>query len=111
MGLVVFLVLMALSVPLVVAIMRANELVCLRHDGARLRVVRGRIPHALRDDLEDVLRRGGTGSLELRAVVEDGRPRLYASCRELPRPLRQQLRNAIGRFEVAAIRNAPRMRR
>ncbi|MSP26650.1 MAG: DUF3634 family protein [Myxococcales bacterium] len=110
MGLALFALLMLLTAPLVVAIMRSNELFLVRHDGTRLRIVRGRLPKALLDDLEDVLRRAGTGTLELRAVVEDSRPRLYASTRDLPQPVRQQLRNTLGRFGVAAIRNAPRRR-
>ena len=49
MPLVLALVLLVCLSPLVVALLRANELFYLRHEGGRLRVARGRIPQALLD--------------------------------------------------------------
>lgn len=103
--------LLLLAVPLVVAMMRANELFLLRVEGAELRRVRGRIPQRLLDDCADILGRAGVLELELRAIIEDGRPKLYANGdEELARPVRQQLRNALGQWKVAALRQAPKLR-
>lgn len=111
MALLVPALLLLLSVPLVVAMMRANELFVLRAEGGELRRVRGRIPQRLLDDLADILGRADLGDLELRGVIEDGRPKLYAPGRDdIPRAVRQQVRNALGQWEVAAIRQAPKTR-
>ena len=91
--------------------MRASELFVLRVQDGELRRVRGRIPQRLLDDLADVVGRADLRNLELRGVIEDGRPKIYATAEdELPRTLRQQLRNSIGQWPVAAIRQAPKSR-
>ncbi|MBM4360024.1 MAG: DUF3634 family protein [Deltaproteobacteria bacterium] len=110
-GLLVPALLLLLSVPLVVAMMRANELFVLRIEGAELVRVRGRIPQRLLADLADILGHSGLHELELRCVIEDGKPKLYAPGRDdIPRAVRQQLRNAIGQWQTASIRQAPRPR-
>jgi hypothetical protein len=101
--------LLLLSVPLVVAMMRANELFLLRAEGGELRRVRGRIPKRLLDDIAEVLSRASIEAVELRGVIEDGRPKMYAIGIEVSRPVRQQLRNVVGQWQVAAIRNAPKI--
>ncbi len=104
------LLLLLFTAPLVVALLRANELFYLRlHDG-RIRVARGRIPQRLLDDITDIVRDAGVREGTLRGVSEDGRVRLYAEA-ELPEGHRQRLRNVIGGWQVAQIRNAPRPRR
>lgn len=111
MGLLVPALLLLLCVPLVVSMMRSNELFLLRIDGDELRRVRGRIPQRLLDDLAGIVGRAGLTSIELRCVIEDGRPRMYGGGDdEIPREVRQQVRNALGQWQVAALRQAPRLR-
>jgi hypothetical protein len=96
-----------LSAPLVVAIMRANELFFVRIREGKVSIARGRIPQRLLDDMADVVRGIDRGSL--RGVVENQRPRLYAEG-ELTPEQKQRLRNLIGTWSVAQIRTAPRRR-
>jgi hypothetical protein len=78
-------------------------------DGA-VRIVRGRVPARLLDDLTDVVRKPAVERADLRAVNEGGRPRLYAEG-ELSPEHKQRLRNVIGTWTVQQIRAAPRGRR
>jgi hypothetical protein len=96
-----------LSVPLVLAIVRANELFFLRVRDGKVSVARGRIPQRLLDDIADTVRGVDRGTL--RGVVEDRRPRLYAEG-ELTPEQKQRLRNLIGTWTVPQIRTAPRPR-
>jgi Protein of unknown function (DUF3634) len=105
---VALLLLLAMS-PLVVALMRANELFYLRLRGGGVRVARGRIPQALLNDIADVLRDPPVAEGAIRGVSEDGRARLYPEC-ELSEGQRQRLRNVVARWPVATIRAAPRRR-
>jgi hypothetical protein len=109
-GLLIPALLLVLAVPLVIAMMRANELFVLRAKRGKLTRVRGRIPKELLDDIGDVLARAGLDDFEIRGVIEDGRPKLYGGGGDVPRPVRQQLRNVVGRWQVAEIRNAPKVR-
>jgi|SRR5688572_23508500 hypothetical protein len=97
-------------IPLVLVLMRANELFCLRARGERLTIVRGRIPQRLLDDIGDILRRPHVSDATIRAVVEDGAARLYVDG-ELTDAQRQQLRNTISTWPLARIRSAPKPRR
>jgi len=107
-SLVIPLLLLALTVPLVVALLRANELFCLEVRGKRVRIARGRIPQGLLDQVVDIVGRKPAHAT-LRAVVEDGRARMYADG-ELSEAQRQQLRNVLSMWSVPKIRNAPRPR-
>lgn len=111
MELLIPLLLLLLAAPLVVALLRANELFVLRLRNGQLRVVRGRIPGQLLDDIRDVLRQSELSDVELKGVVEDGRAKLYAHGERFPRHLRQRLRNTISLWPVPKIRNAPKRRR
>src|SRR5690348_12445051 len=105
MPLAVALLLLLITAPLVVALMRANELFLLRiHDG-RVRVVRGRIPARLLEDIGDVVRDPEVARGTLRGVSEDGRVRLYPDA-ELSDAQKQRLRNVIAQWPVAKVRNA-----
>jgi Protein of unknown function (DUF3634) len=104
------LLLLLFTAPLVVALLRANELFYLRLHEGRIRIARGRIPQRLLDDIADVLRDPRVGAGTLRGVSEDGCVRLYAEA-DLTEGQRQRLRNVIGGWQVAQIRNAPRPRR
>src|ERR1700761_3510188 len=104
-SLVVPLLLLALMIPLVVKIMRANELFVLRADGGRVVVVRGKIPQVLLNELADVLNhRAGEGLVVLRGVSEDNTVRLYPAG-ELSDAEKQRLRNVIGGWPVVRVRN------
>ncbi|HZF50620.1 MAG TPA: DUF3634 family protein [Polyangiaceae bacterium] len=94
-------------IPLVLALVRANELFCLRARGDRLRIVRGRIPQKLLDDIGDILRRPPVEDAEIRVVVEDRAPRVYVQG-ELSEAQRQQLRNTVSMWPVVKIRSAPK---
>ena len=102
------LLLLLLLSPLVVGLMRINELFVVQQRAGELRRLRGRIPPALFHELHDVLRRAGLTDVRLRAVVEDGRAKLYSEGQKLPANVRQQLRNTISLWPVSKIRNAPR---
>ena len=105
------LALILLSIPLVITLLRANELFVVRRRAGRMRVVRGRIPQRLLDDIDDVLRTARVDDAELKAVIEDGRARFYAQDQQLSREVRQRLRNTISLWPVPKIRNAPKRRR
>jgi hypothetical protein len=103
------LLLLLLTAPLVVALLRANELFCLKLRGGRIRVARGRIPQRLLDDIGDVLGDPPVTEGTLRGVSEGGRVRLYAEA-DLTEGQRQRLRNVIGQWSVTQVRNASRPR-
>ena len=110
MPLAIVLLLLLATAPLVVALLRANELFYLRiHDAGRIRIARGRIPQRLLDDITDVLKQPVVTRGTLRGVSEDGRVRLYAEA-ELTDAQRQRLRNVIAGWAVTQVRNAPRPR-
>ena len=108
--LVLALVALLASAPLVLALVRANELFLVRVRDGVIRIVRGRVPGRLLDDLADVVRQPAVVRADLRAVNEGGRPRLYAEG-ELSPEHKQRLRNVIGTWTVQQIRAAPRSRR
>ncbi len=108
MTLLVALAFVVASIPLTLAIVRANELFFLRIRDGRISVRRGRIPQRLLDDMTDVVRQVERATL--RGVVEGRRPRLYAEG-ELGPEQKQRLRNLIGTWSTAQIRQAPRPRR
>jgi hypothetical protein len=97
----------ALCMPLVLAILRANELFFLRVRAGKVGIRRGRIPQRLLDDICEIV--VGVDSATLRGVVEEGRPRLYAEG-NLGAEHKQRLRNVIGTWSTAQIRQAPRPR-
>jgi hypothetical protein len=109
MSLIVPLVLIALSVPLILSLLRANELFCLEVRGERVRIARGRIPQGLLDDVVDIVTASPVPQATLRGVVEDGRARIYAEG-ELSEAQKQRLRNVIAMWSVPKIRNAPKPR-
>jgi hypothetical protein len=109
MPLAIAILLLLATVPLVVGLLRANELFCLRLRAGGVRVARGRIPQRLLDDIGDVLRSSPVSKGTLRGVSEDGRVRLYADA-ALTDAQRQQLRNVVGTWTVSQIRNAAKPR-
>src|SRR5690349_19212769 len=96
------------SIPLVLALVRANELFLVRVRGGRVRVARGRLPQRLLTEIGEIVGRPPVDA-ELRGVNEGGRPRLYAEGSLSPEQ-KQRLRNVLGEWTVAQIRTAPRAR-
>jgi hypothetical protein len=94
------------STPLILALIRANELFFLRVRRGQVKLVRGKIPPALLADIGDVVRDPPVEAATLRGVVEDRAARLYAEG-DLGDAQRQRLRNVIGQWPVTRIRNAP----
>jgi len=107
MPLPVALLLVDILVPLVVALLRANELFCLRFEGGALRVVRGRIPQRLLNDLGDILRDPPPKLAVLRGVIEDRRPVVHARG-PLTEAQRQRIRNVVSAWPLARIRSMSR---
>ncbi|MEP7119708.1 MAG: DUF3634 family protein [Byssovorax sp.] len=107
MPLALSLILLVLAIPLVVALMRANELFLLRIRGGEIRVARGRIPQKLLNDLAEILRDPPMEEGSLRGVSEDRRVRIYPTG-ELTEAQKQRIRNVVATWPVARIRQAPR---
>ena len=102
------LLILVASIPLVIGIIRINELFYLRVRQGKVRHVRGRIPKGLLSDIRDVARDLNVEAAEVRAVVEDGRASIYVHGKSIPRAMRQRLRNTISLWPLAKIRNAPK---
>src|SRR6478735_2428985 len=96
------LLLLVLGVPLVVALLRINELFLVRVRGGQVRVARGRIPQALLNDFAEILRDPLLEEASLRGVVEDRRLRIYAEG-PLSEGQRQRIRNVVAGWPVAKI--------
>lgn len=94
-------------VPLAVALLRANELFCLRFERGALHVVRGRIPQRLLNDLGEILRDPPPRRAMLRGVIEDRRPVVHARG-PLTDAQRQRIRNVVSTWPLARIRSLSR---
>lgn len=108
MSLVIPLLLLVLSIPLVIALVRINELFVIEVSEGKAKVLRGRIPPGLLDDIDDIVSRLEVPAATIRAVSEDGRAAIYVHGKGLPRGLRQRLRNTISQWPLAKIRSAPK---
>jgi hypothetical protein len=109
MSLLIPLALLLAAVPLIVALVRANELFYVRFEGRNVRLLRGRVPQRLLDDITDVLRAEPVGRGAVRVVVEDRRARVYVEG-DLSPAQGQQLKNTVSLWPIAKIRAAPRRR-
>jgi hypothetical protein len=108
-GIAVALALAALlSLPLIVAILRSNQLFVLRVRAGKLTFIRGRMPQSLFDQLSDVLR-GSHADGTLVVITENGRPRVAPRGRFDLGQL-QQVRNIVGLYPLAKIRAGARPR-
>lgn len=103
------LALLAVTLPLVVALLRANELFYVRVEGRNVRLLRGRLPQRLLDDIVDVLRARPIRRGAVRVVVDDRRPRVHVEGDISPEQA-QQLRNTVSMWPIAKIRAAPKRR-
>ncbi|AUX26092.1 hypothetical protein SOCEGT47_066510 [Sorangium cellulosum] len=109
MSLLIPLALLAVTIPLIVALLRANELFYVRVEGRNVRLLRGRLPQRLLDDITDVLRAAPIDRGAVRVVVEDRRPRVHVEGDISPEQA-QQLRNTVSMWPIAKIRAAPKRR-
>lgn len=101
-----FLVLFALLaavVLLALGIRRGTELFLVTMTAGSVRLVRGRCPSRLLDELGDVAKLEQLDSVTVRVLSSGGRPRVVAHG-TLSEGQLQQLRNVVGRFQVAQIR-------
>jgi hypothetical protein len=106
MSLILPLLLLLVGVALAIGLARANELFYVRFEGRAVKLVRGRVPQRLLDDIADVIRAEPAGRGAVRAVVEDRRPRVHVSGDVSPAQA-QRIRNAVGMWPLAKIRSAP----
>lgn len=83
---------------------RATELFAGRFEAGTFNLLRGRCPPGLLAELDDVARLEQLDRVTLTVRSDGGRPRVVASGRLSDGQL-QQLRNVVGRFEVAQIRS------
>jgi len=93
----------ALLIGALAAFSRANELFRGRFDRGSFRLERGRCPAALVRAIEDVARLERLDGVTLSVRSASGAPRVAASGNIDDGQL-QQLRNVVGRFQVAQIR-------
>lgn len=99
----VLLVSCALVLALLGVLSRANELFRGRFDHGVFRLERGRCPAALVHALDDVARLERLNGVTLSVRSASGHPRVTARG-NIDGGQLQQLRNVVGRFEVAQIR-------
>jgi hypothetical protein len=92
------------SIPLVLALVRANEIFYLRIDRGQVRKVRGRIPPKLLEDVRDIIKRKPPETGWIRAVIEDRRVSVYADG-ELSPEQKQQLKNVVGLWPLPKLRS------
>lgn len=92
----VLILLLPALVGIVVAMFRSRELFVLAVQGGRTRVVRGKPPHGLLQDLADVFERAAVEHAEVKVLREGGKPRLVAS--GLSEHALQRARNVLGAF-------------
>ena len=101
--------LLLILIPVVVivyfALQRANELFLVSIRDGKLLLVRGRIPNALKNDFEDVVRRAQLRGGQLKAVLSSGHTRLVVS--DMDEGVAQRMRNTFGTHSVQKLRAAP----
>ena len=92
-----------LVLPLGIAIRRSTELFVLRVEHGRAELVRGRLPHSLLAELQDVFERS-QDSGRVRVTLERGIAEIQVKG-EISSTTLQQLRNVIGTVPVQRIRS------
>jgi hypothetical protein len=86
----------AALVALIWSALRSRELFVLAVRQGKTRVLRGRPPHALLQDLADVFARAAVEDATVKVLRQDGRPRLEA--RGLDPHALQRARNVLGAY-------------
>ena len=105
------LLLLVLAIPFAWSLYRSNELFVLQVRKGRTKILRGRLPQRLSDDLSDIFRRAKVRRATLRVVQEERMPQVKITDGELSDGTRQQVRNVLGRYDVAKIKAGGRVRR
>ncbi len=100
-----------LTIPFAWSIYRSNELFVMQVRKGRSNVVRGRLPQRLANELSDVFRRAKVRRATLRVVQENRMPRVKVTDGELSDGTLQQVRNVLGKYELAQIKAGGRARR
>ena len=83
---------------------RAGILFSLTIVGGKIKRQRGTIPARLKADIEDIVLRAHVTDAKIVGVVRDGRPVLRFEGEMTP-GVEQQMRNVMGQFSAAEIRN------
>ena len=97
------------TVPLAVALARANELFVVEVTKGKPRLTRGRIPRRLLRELRDIAEKAPVvDGARLRATVEDNRPMLRATAGVVSEPQLQRMRNVVGLWSKDQIRQGLR---
>lgn len=104
----ILLLLCVFLVPAVIALSRGVELFVVKVDAGRVRFVRGKSPPALFAEIKDVLRRSDASGT-LRVVSAEGQASLRFRG-QFSAATRQQLRNVVGTFPLARIKNGVSLR-
>lgn len=102
--LVGMLFLAVLAVPLVIAIRQSTELFRIKVEKGKTTLLRGRLPQRLYNDIKDIVHRPAVPQATIRCVAESGEPRVLPDD-GLDEDRLQRLRNVVGRFQIAQIRN------
>jgi uncharacterized protein DUF3634 len=97
-------------VPLVIGIRRSTELFVIHIRHGEPRLVRGRLPQSLLDEITDVVRAPPVGAARLRVVRRSGQPSLSIRG-DVDDAGAQRLRNVIHRYGVARIAAGGRRKR
>lgn len=105
MSLLLPLALLVLMIPLVVSLVRANELFFARVTGGKVERVRGDLPAGLKGEFEDIARQSPIVTATLRGVVETKRVALYAEGDWTPEQ-KQRLRNVIGMWPLSRFKRS-----
>lgn len=85
---------------------RASTLFSLKIRSGRIVQSRGTIPPRLLSDIVDIVDRAGVTRANIRGIVRDGKPVLSFEG-EMSTDVQQQMRNVVGQFSAAQIRQAP----
>ncbi len=86
------------------ALKRSATLFVLKVRHGRVSFSRGRIPPRLLSDIAEIVERAGVEWANIEGVARDGGPKLIFKG-EMSPGTQQQLRNVVGPFSVAEIRN------
>ncbi|HEY3237471.1 MAG TPA: DUF3634 family protein [Polyangiaceae bacterium] len=102
------LILALLALPLGIAIRRSTELFVVTVTRGNTRLVRGRLPPRLFNDLCDVLGHPPAASARVNVIAQAGHPRVVVSRGSLPAGQLQRLQNLVGSYQTQQIRSGKR---
>ena len=97
-------------VPLIIGIRRSTELFVIHVRKGKPRLIRGRLPQSLLDEIDDVVRASRVSAARLRVVRRSGQPALSIRG-DVDDAGAQRLRNVIHRYGVTRIAAGGRRKR